>query len=468
MAVRPAANVTFEATVPVLIVGAGACGLIAALAAREQGAEVAVLERDPVPSGSTALSAGLIPAAGTRFQRARGIEDTAQAFAADIQAKTKGRADAAMVAQIAAQSGPTVDWLADRAGIPFEIIEDFRYPGHSAPRMHGLPDRTGAALLARLRAAAEAAGIDILTDATVTTLFAEPNGRVVGVEMARPDGTVERIGCGALILACNGYGGDPDMVRTNMPEMANAIYFGHTGNRGDAVRWGRALGAATRHMGSYQGHGSVAHPHGILISWATITEGGIQVNAAGQRFADESRGYSEQAVDVLAQPGGVAWTVYDARIEAIARQFEDYRQAEAAGAIRRAKIVAELETAIGLPAGSLSATLEEVAAVAGSGRPDRFGRRFDRDRLLVPPYAAVRVTGTLFHTQGGLVVDGRARVLRPDGRPLPNLYAGGGAACGVSGPSADGYLSGNGLLTAVVLGRLAGQEAARSQGGTTP
>ncbi|MFY7962968.1 MAG: hypothetical protein ACOVVK_23040, partial [Elsteraceae bacterium] len=53
-----------------------------------------------------------------------------------------------------------------------------------------------------------------------------------------------------------------------------------------------------------------------------------------------------------------------------------------------------------------------------------------------------------------------ARALRADGSPLPNLFAGGGAACGVSGPAVDGYLSGNGLLTAVALGKIAGAAAA--------
>jgi fumarate reductase flavoprotein subunit len=70
------------------------------------------------------------------------------------------------------------------------------------------------------------------------------------------------------------------------------------------------------------------------------------------------------------------------------------------------------------------------------------------------------VTGALFHTQGGLVVDAHARVLDAQGTPLPNLYAGGGAACGVSGAHVWGYLSGNGLLAAITLGRLAGVSAA--------
>ena len=81
--------------------------------------------------------------------------------------------------------------------------------------------------------------------------------------------------------------------------------------------------------------------------------------------------------------------------------------------------------------------------------------------LLEPPYHLAKITGALFHTQGGLVVDDHARVLREDRTPLPNLYAGGGAARGLSGPSRWGYLSGNGLLTATVLGRIAGREAAK-------
>jgi fumarate reductase flavoprotein subunit len=79
----------------------------------------------------------------------------------------------------------------------------------------------------------------------------------------------------------------------------------------------------------------------------------------------------------------------------------------------------------------------------------------------VAPFHAVKVTGALFHTQGGLAIDTVGRVRRQDGTLLPNLFAAGGAAAGVSGSSAAGYLSGNGLLTATVLGRLTGQAAAR-------
>jgi fumarate reductase flavoprotein subunit len=70
------------------------------------------------------------------------------------------------------------------------------------------------------------------------------------------------------------------------------------------------------------------------------------------------------------------------------------------------------------------------------------------------------VAGALFHTQGGLAIDSQARVLDLKGRPFPNLFAAGGAAVGVSGSRPSGYLSGNGLLTATVFGRIAGMNAA--------
>ena len=91
---------------------------------------------------------------------------------------------------------------------------------------------------------------------------------------------------------------------------------------------------------------------------------------------------------------------------------------------------------------------------------DKFGRVFTEKPKLSSPYFAVKVTGALFHTQGGLVVDRNARVLDLEGNKLPNLYAGGGSARGISGPEDWGYMAGNGLLTATTFGRLAGKSAA--------
>ncbi len=287
-----------------------------------------MLERDSVPRGSTALSAGLIPAAATRFQSALGIADSPAQFAADINKKAHDEADGRIVDTVARAAGPTIEWLADRYGLPFSVVNDFDYPGHGARRMHGLPSRSGAELIDRLRQAVDEAAIPLIVNATATALYADDERVVRGVEITRPDGASDDLGCQALILACNGYGGAADLVARHIPEMRGAYYFGPPGNRGDAVLWGEALGAKLVHMSGYQGHGSVAHPHGILVTWAVIMEGGFQVNVSGQRFSDESQGYSEQAAVVLAQPEHIAFDIFDERIAAVARQFEDFRQAE--------------------------------------------------------------------------------------------------------------------------------------------
>jgi fumarate reductase flavoprotein subunit len=454
-AIAPPPPEGFGAHVPTVIIGAGAAGLVAALAAREAGQEVLVLERDAVPSGSTALSAGLIPAAGTRFQAEAGIEDDPARFAADIQRKAHGENDPALVDLLTRHAAPCIEWLADRHGLAFSLVADFDYPGHSRRRMHGLPSRSGRELVDALRFAAEAAGVDILTKARVTVLHAE-GARIQGLAFTRPDGSTETLGCDRVILACNGFGGNPALVAQHMPQIADALYFGHPGNQGEALLWGRALGADIRHAGAYQGHGNVAHPHGILITWAVITEGGFQVNAHGQRFWNEAQGYSEAASAVQAQPGGQAIAIFDARIAAIARQFADFRQAEDQGAIRRADDPAALAQQFDLPATTLAETMAHVEACKRGTATDPFGRAFAGVPDLRPPYLAVRVTGALFHTQGGLVVDDAARVRRADNGTFANLHAAGGAACGVSGKADSGYLSGNGLLAAITLGRIAG------------
>lgn len=450
-----------EAHVPIVIVGAGACGLVAALAARDAGAQVLVLERDTLPRGSTAMSSGLIPAAGTRWQVDHDVSDSPELMAADIQHKNDNGADPSIVRQVTQRSAATLHWLADRHGLEFSLVTGFLYPGHSALRMHGTPRRTGDELMGALTNAAERAGIDILCEARVDSILVTPSGTVCGVRVVRPDGSSEDIGCDALILACSGFGGHAEMVKDNMPAMAQAVYYGHAGNQGDAIRWGEQLGAQTLDLGSYQGHGSLAWPHQTLITWSVMMMGGIQINTKGERFSNEHEGYSEQARRVLSQPGAIAWNVFDHRIHEATMAFEDYRQAWNAGAVVQADSIESLARAMNIPEQMLSQTIHSTRSLCVDSGTDSMGRQFQPDQTLTPPFYAIRVTGALFHTQGGLAVDHEARVLRPDGQPIPGLYAGGGAARGVSGPGDSGYLSGNGLLAAVMLGATAGESAAR-------
>jgi len=176
------------------------------------------------------------------------------------------------------------------------------------------------------------------------------------------------------------------------------------------------------------------------------------VNKLGERFWDEALGYSEAARVVLAQPDGVAFSIFDESIAAVARQFADFQEAEEQGAIKTGATIRDLANALNIPANALETTLGDIPP-AGA---DCFGRVFSTPKLS-PPFMGVKVTGALFHTQGGLCIDNSARVRKKGRGTFPNLFAAGGAAVGVSGSKDSGYLSGNGLLSAVVLGRIAGQ-----------
>ncbi|MFO1288445.1 MAG: FAD-dependent oxidoreductase [Rubrivivax sp.] len=426
--------------VPVAIVGAGACGLVAATFLAEAGIDCVLLERDARAQGSTALSSGFIPAAGTRVQRAAGVlDDDAARFAADIQAKAKGRAAPHLVAAYTEAIAPAIDALEERHGLAFELLGGFVYPGHAVRRMHTLPERTGAALVAALDAAATRAGATVLTEALVRELWCEPFSpdadppgsagasgesgaarggaappRIIGIGFERPDGRIEHLACAKLLLACNGFGGNAAMVRDLLSPMQGAVFAGHAGNDGSAIAWGRQLGAALADLGGCQGHGSWAVPQGALITWALMTEGGIQVNARGERFHDERAGYSEASVEVLAQPGGIAWNVFDDRLLALGRTFLDFAAAEAAGAVRHAADAAALAALIGCDAATPARTLDAAAA------PRTPHRRGTRSRS--PARSSTRRAASTSTRNAALHA--------ASGRAFPNLLAAGGAARG--------------------------------------
>ncbi len=440
---------------PLVVVGAGACGMVAALAAAKRGTRTLLLEKGTETGGNTARSTGLIPAAGTRFQREAGVlDDSPRLMAEDILQKNDHESDPALTHLLCEESGPLVEWLVDEVGCEMVCYKDFLYPGQSRHRMHGPGESYGTELVRQLETAVlEEPLITMHPDTPVSGLISS-DGRVTGVETA--EGTIR---AGAVILALNGFGGDEGMVKSYLgPEAASALYFGSPGNTGEGIRWGMDLGAATDQMASYQGHASVAAPDGPLVTWGLVVNGAILVNRLGRRFGCETVGYSEYAGPVLSQPGGEAWEIFDARVydASLGTRFDEVVEA---GKVTSSETLADLAGLLGLPTDALAETVAETNRSARGESPDAFDRTEFQGGPFGPPYYGIHVRGALFHTQGGLRVDGRARVLRTDNTPIPGLYAGGGTAVGVSGSGYRGYSSGNGLLAATVLGKIAGEEA---------
>ena len=428
----------------------------------EAGASVAVLEKSDRAGGNTALSTGSIPGGGTRYQAEAGIEDSPERMAEDLL-RQSGPHDADwLVRHLSAESAGLVEWLRDDIGIELELITDYKHVGHSVPRLHAPRSRRGRDLANDLVRVIGEREIPLALGNPVEDLLLDNDGEVCGV-LVRGDRTAEsRLGAGSVVLAANGFGNNREMLRQYCPEIAEAEYFGAHGSTGEAIAWAHELGAELQNIAAYQGYAAVAYPHGSITSWTTVEMGGVLVNPEGVRFGDETIGYSGFAADVLAH-GGQAWVLFDERIlDYTAGNEIEFRELVELGGVRTAEDPAELAAHFDLPAEALAATIEEVRRDAAAGSPDRFGRGDFGFGPLTPPYAMCRTTPGLFHTQGGVAVDRDARVIGTDGNPIPRLFATGGVAVGLSGRSGGrGYSSGNGLLSAMGLGRLAGAAAAR-------
>jgi fumarate reductase flavoprotein subunit len=444
-------------TGPDLVVAGAGGGLVAALRAAERGLDVLVVEASThfKRGNNTSMSTAMIPGAGSRWQREAGIVDSPETFVDDVMRKTKGTADRQLATALADVSAPLVEWMADHLGIPLTLVTDFAYPGHSQFRCHTVEGRHGSIMLDHLvRAVADEPRIDMLVPARVTDVSTGADGRVDAVTITHPDGSSESIATTAVLLATNGYGADADRVHQWVPEIASARYHGSEYSIGDALEIGGRLGAESKYLDSYQGHAALSKKANTLVGWATVMHGGVVLNTDGRRFGDETTGYSEYAATLAAQTNSEGWIVVDRDIYDKCLAFNDFRQTVDSGAAVWADTADELAAATGLPVDGVVAELTAVQRYARGEASDPFGRSsFEHD--MAAPYAAIKIVPALFHTQGGLAVDGHARVLRSSGDAIDGLFASGGAAMGISGHGAAGYLAGNGLLPALGLAYLA-------------
>lgn len=449
-----------DVDVDIVVVGAGGCGLTAAIAAAETGASVAVLEKLDRAVGNTFVSTGSIPAAGTRYQQAAGIEDSPERMVADLLRKSGPHDAEETVELLAAGSASLVEWLVEEHGVDLRLITDYKHVGHSVERLHAPEDRRGASLMRDLLAAVKRLGVEVAYGNPVAgLLFAD--GRVGGVTVDGPRSGAYTLRSNAVVLAANGFGNNKMMLEKWIPEIVSAQYFGAEGSTGEAITWCEQQGSQLGNMGAYQGYAAVAYPHGSIVSWTTVEKGGILLSPDGQRMGDESIGYSGFA-SVVAAHAGQSYVVFDNRIrDYVATNEPEFADLVASGGVVEAGSPAEIAARIGASPQHVQAAMAEYDRVCKGESADPFGRQDFGTAPLQTPYCVVRSVPALFHTQGGARVDERARVVTESGAAIPGLYAGGGVTAGLSGATgARGYSSGNGLLSAVGLGRIAGREAA--------
>jgi len=386
-----------------IIVGAGGAGLVAAATAAvlDPARSIILLEADLAEPCNTRIASNFIPACGTRFQQAAGIQDSTEGFVADIMKKNDGTGDPELTRWICAASAEALHWMVDELGVELELAPELRWIGHSAVRMHAHPSRGGPAVLEALRRKLDdLSNVHVLDRTPCRGLIVSDTGEVTGVIAQQGDRSL-RIAAAAVVLTCGGFGADPDRVAREIPEMANAPHIGSKNERGDAIRWGEPLGARLARMGSYQGRDCIS-ADGTRVTPPVLTQGGIAVDRDGHRFVNELEDYSALARVYRRRPGGHAYFVWDQRIQDLVSDVFVMQQAMARRGITRAESIGELARRLGLPTEALAASLTEWNALP-PGSIDSLGRPAPDQPLRAPFYAA-RITGAVAHTQGGLVM----------------------------------------------------------------
>ncbi len=439
------------------IVGSGAGALVAAIVAGHQGRHVVVHERARDLGGSLAHGPGMIPAAGTRLQRAAGVVDGPEAFASDLLSPARDPGDSsdpAFAVAVCRAAAELVDWLVEEGTTRLAFVPSIVARNHTAPRLHAHAQGTGAEMCADLiHAASKEPHVSLRTASVVEDLWTDPSGAVVGIAARERRGPIN-IAARRVLLACGGFAASTDLVSVHHPELADLPYAGIPGALGDGLRWATACGATTRHLESSWVTPFTVAPGGYVVPESVVRDGGVLVNQKGERFVDESAAPMPVARAVLAEPGRVAYLLFDERIYRAARETDPhFARLIVPRAVRRGASVADLARHFEIDVDNLTATLEAFHTRAAGGA-DPFGRG-PTAAPLAPPFYAVRVGAARVRTLGGLHVDTAARVLRGDGTPVANLHAAGGVAADLCGDGRSSYPIGHDALTSMALGWLA-------------
>lgn len=208
-------------------------------------------------------------------------------------------------------------------------------------------------------------------------------------------------------------------------------------------------------MGAYQGHAFHGVDNDETLEQALANNGGVIVNQEGNRFMSEYGGYSELSPHILAQTDHIAYLCFTDDQVAKSKKFPEW---DKAGIVKHGATTAELAAAIGADTAILEKTFSEYQAAIEKGED-----KFNRSHLpgaFNGPFYALKITGEIRHTQGGMPTDVAGHVLRADKSLVKGLYAAGGCTEGFSCRGGAAYMSGNGLIQALVFGKIAGEAAA--------
>ena len=443
-----------------IVLGAGAGGLFAAIEGRNAGSEVLLLEKTSAIGGSTAICGGLTSFAGTDEQKAMGIKDSNELFYEDFIKAGEGLCMEDLV-RVLIDNQLDAYRLLKEYGVTFKK-EVVMASGMSVPRCHQW-DRPQ--LINALRNVAQKKGAKILLDTGGKRLVTDCD-KVLGVEVESKGKTAFFKARKSVILCTGGFARNAPMLVDYVLGLRGAVGVSGAGCTGDGHRMAQSLGSNLVQMGTIRGVFIGAGPDWNL-SLVIYYVGAVIVNKEGKRFVNESLSYKIIPDYVSKQADQVGYVIFDS---AIAEKSKGLAALYNVNVVKDVVVVADtiedLASKLGLPPKTLKETIQNYNRYVETGQDPECGRTTMVEgqgkpvKLEKPPWYGLPQKTTVPTTYGGIQVNPSLRVVDVFGDPIPRLYAAGEIIGGVHGAKSS---SGTATLKAFTYGRLAGRNAAKEK-----
>ena len=434
----------------VVIIGAGASGMSAAIEADRLGYDVILLEKMPYVGGNTIRATAGINIVDSPEQEAMGIEDSKSLFVSDVLASGHSENNVLMVEKLADESAGALEWLNDMGA---DLSDVGILAGHSVARTlrpsGGLP--VGGEIVRVLKNKIDQMNIDLRLENKATKILTDAHGKITGVEVLDRTGRTYVLKTSKVIIATGGFGGSPEMYVYYNQKLKGYKTTNSPSATGDFIGLVEDLNVQLVDMSYIQTHPTVSYEYGMLITEAIRGNGGILINNKGLRFADELENRDLLSEAILDQPNQEVFLIFNDSIKASLASSNDYINMDI---VMTANSLSELAETMRVDRQSFSQTVESYNQYVDQGEDLAFGRRALERKIDEGPFYAIQVIPGVHYCMGGILIDDKARAIDENNNPIIGLYASGEATGGIHGLN---RLGGNSLLDAIVFGRIAGR-----------
>lgn len=439
-----------DITTDVVVIGGGGAGLSAAIAAKDNGANVILVEKSAILGGNTNYATGGLNAAKTSIQKKKGVEDSVEIFIDDTMKGGKNTNNRTLVTKMAESSAEIVDWLMKKGA---DLSDLGRMGGQSVDRTHRPTGEApvGPNLIAALSKTAKESGVDIKLSTFAESIIYDGEA-VRGITVKAPNGQKYNIHSKAVVIATGGFGANPNLIVENVASLKGFGTTNHKGATGDGIIMTRPLGVDLVDMEQIQTHPTVIPTNSVMITEAVRGNGAILVNRDGKRFVNELDTRDVVSKAELNQKGGSAYLMFDENVKKSLKAIDSY---DKKGYLIKGDSIEELAKNLNIPPKELEKTFSKYNESTKVGIDSEFNRQSLPTPLSQAPFYSVEVAPAVHHTMGGIKINENTEVLS-NNKPIKGLFAAGEVTGGIHGSN---RLGGNAVVDITVFGKIAGENA---------